>query len=108
MAKKLTTEDLVLNIIVNSNPAQSEIGKLSRVIQDNKSKLQSAQQEMKKLEKQKATSSSRYRELQGEVTKYNSVISESRSRLTALNQTLSLEDKSLKQLESSLRRTREL
>lgn len=108
MAKKLTTEDLVLNIIVNSNPAQSEIGKLSRVIQDNKSKLQSAQQEMKKLEKQKATSSSRYRELQGEVTKYNSVISESRNRLTALNQTLSLEDKNLKQLESSLRRTREL
>lgn len=108
MAKKLTTEDLVLNIIVNSNKAQSEIGKLGRTIQDNTSKLKSAEAEMKKLEKANATSSARYKELQSDVTKYNTVINESKTRLGELNQTMSLQDKSLKQLEQSLRRTRQL
>lgn len=108
MAKKLTTEDLVLNIIVNSNKAQSEIGKLGRSIQDNTSKLKAAEAEMKKLERANATSSTRYKELQSDVTKYNTVINESKSRLGELNQTLSLQDKSLKQLEQSLRRTRQL
>src|SRR5690606_12742850 len=108
MAKKLTTEDLVLNIIVNSNKAQSEIGKLGRSIQDNTSKLKAAEAEMKKLERANATSSTRYKELQSDVTKYNTVINESKNRLGELNQTLSLQDKSLKQLEQSLRRTRQL
>lgn len=108
MAKKLTTEDLVLNIIVNSNKAQSEIAKLGRTIQDNNSKLKAAEAEMKKLEKANATSSARYKELQSDVTKYNTVINESKTRLGELNQTMSLQDKSLKQLEQSLRRTRQL
>lgn len=108
MAKKLTTEDLVLNIIVNSNKAQSEIGKLSRTLVDTKSKLSAAETEMKKLERQGKTSSSRYQQLRKEVTNYNSTIADSKRRLSELNQTLSLQDKSLKQLETSLRRTRTL
>src|SRR5690606_32227293 len=39
---------------------------------------------------------------------YNSVIIDSKIRLGELNQTLSLQDKSLKQLETTLRRTRQL
>lgn len=108
MAKKLTTEDLVLNIIVNSNKAQSEIGKLGRTIQDNNSKLKAAEAEMKKLERANATSSGRYKQLKTDVAQYNSVIIDSKIRLGELNQTLSLQDKSLKQLETTLRRTRQL
>src|SRR5690606_28377122 len=108
MAKKLTTEDLVLNIIVNSNKAQSEIGKLGRTIQDNTSKLKAAEAEMKKLERANGTSSTRYKTLKSDVAQYNTVISQSKIRLSELNQTLSLQDKSLKQLEQSLRRTRQL
>src|SRR5690606_22148747 len=108
MAKKLTTEDLVLNIIVNSNKAQSEIGKVSRQIQDQTSKLKAAEAETKKLEKAYAISSTRYKDLQADLTRYNSVINDSKNRLGELNQTLSLQDRSLKQLEQSLRRTRQL
>ncbi|NQD71330.1 phage tail tape measure protein [Sphingobacterium shayense] len=108
MAKKLTTEDLVLNIIVNSNKAQSEIGKLARSIQDNTSKVKAAETEMKKLERANATSSTRYKQLQSDVGRYNTVINQSKTRLTELNQSLSIQDKSLKQLENSLRRTRQL
>ena len=108
MAKKLTTEDLVLNIIVNSNKAQSEIGKLGRTIQDSKSKIQAAEAEMKRLDQTNVKSYVRYRQLQSDITKYNSVINESKIRLGELNQTLSLQDKSLKQLETTLRRTRQL
>src|SRR5690606_16287818 len=108
MARRLTTEDLVLNIIVNSNKAQSEIGRLSRSMVDAKSKLSAAEEEMKRLERAGQTNSARYRQLQNDVRNYNSVISDSRRRLGELNQTLSLQDKSLQQLEQSLRRTRQL
>lgn len=108
MAKKLTQEDLVLNIIVNSNRAQTEIGKLSRGLVDAKSKLKDAENEMKKLDRQGKTNSSRYQQLQKDVIQYNATISESKRRLGELNQTLGLQDKSLKQLETSLRRTRQL
>lgn len=108
MARRLTTEDLVLNIIVNSNKAQSEIGRLSRAMVDAKSKLSAAEEEMKRLERAGQTNSARYRQLQNDVRNYNSVISDSRRRLGELNQTLSLQDKSLQQLEQSLRRTRQL
>src|SRR5690606_618099 len=108
MAKKLTQEDLVLNIIVNSNRAQTEIGKLSRGLVDAKSKLKDAENEMKKLDRQGKSNSSRYQQLQKEVIQYNATISESKRRLGELNQTLGLQDKSLKQLETSLRRTRQL
>src|SRR5690606_17500120 len=108
MAKKLTQEDLVLNIIVNSNKAQSEIGKLSRGLVDTKSKLKDAESEMKKLDRQGKSNSSRYKQLQKDVQQYNTSITDSKRRLSDLNQTLSLQDKSLKQLETSLRRTRQL
>ncbi|MGJ1419993.1 phage tail tape measure protein [Sphingobacterium spiritivorum] len=108
MAKKLSQEDLVLNIIVNSNKAQSEIGQLSRALQDNKSKLSAAEAEMKRLERQGATSSQRYRDLQQSVARYNTAIDDQRRRLEALNQSLRLEDQTQKQLETSLRRITQL
>src|SRR5690606_41406554 len=106
MAKKLTQEDLVLNIIVNSNKAQSEIGKLSRGLVDTKSKLKDAESEMKKLDRQGKSNSSRYKQLQKDVQQYNTSITDSNRRLTALTQTISLQDKSMQHLASSLRRTR--
>lgn len=108
MAKQLTTEDLVLNIIVNSNKAQSEIGKVSRELQDAKSKASAAQAELKKLEKAGKTSTTRYKQLQDETKKYNATITESRTRLDQLNQSMSLEDKTIKQLNTSLRKLKSL
>lgn len=110
MASKLKEEDLVLNIIVNGNKAQSEIGKVSRSLQDATSKGKALQAEQKKLEKTGQTNSRRYRELTQEIEKNNAVIKEQRTRLGELNQSLSLEDKTLAQLRKShtqLRRLRD-
>ena len=104
MAKKLSTEDLVLNIIVNGNKAQSEIGKLARSLRDTKADLKGATDEMKQLEKQGKTNSSRYQTLRAEVEKYNAAIAEAKRRLNELNQSLKLEDQNEKQLEQTLKR----
>lgn len=104
MAKKLSTEDLVLNIIVNGNKAQSEIGKLARSLRDTKANLKGATDEMKQLEKQGKTNSSRYQTLRAEVEKYSAAIAEAKRKLNELNQSLKLEDQNEKQLEQTLKR----
>ncbi|WP_282635779.1 phage tail tape measure protein [Sphingobacterium thalpophilum] len=104
MAKKLSTEDLVLNIIVNGNKAQSEIGKLARSLRDTKANLKGATDEMKQLEKQGKTNSSRYQTLRAEVEKYNAAIAEATRKLNEHNRSLKLEDQNEKQLEQTLKR----
>ncbi|MEN5085709.1 phage tail tape measure protein [Sphingobacterium faecium] len=108
MAKKLSEEDLVLNIIVNGNKAQSDIGKVSRTLMDAKTNLKAAQTEMKALEKQGKTNSTRYQTLTADIAKYNAAITESKKKLGELNQSLKLEDQSQKQLEGTLRRLKAL
>lgn len=108
MAKKLSEEDLVLNIIVNGNKAQSDIGKVSRTLMDAKANLKAAQSEMKELEKQGKTNSTRYQTLTTDIGKYNAAITESKKQLAELNQSLKLEDQTEKQLETTLKRLRAL
>lgn len=108
MANKLKEEDLVLNIIVNGNKAQSEIGKVSRALQDSVSKSKSLEAEQKKLEKQGLTNTRRYKELTQEIEKNNAVVQQQKKRLEELNQTLSLEDKTMSQLKKSLQNLRRL
>ncbi|HWK58101.1 MAG TPA: phage tail tape measure protein [Parapedobacter sp.] len=104
MAKtKLKQEDLVLNIIVNGNKAQSDIGKVSRALRDAKSAAAAAEDEMKLLEKRGLTNTKRYRELTAELDKHNKEIAENRKQLDRLNQSLKLEDQSIDTLERSLR-----
>lgn len=102
--KKLKEEDLVLNIIVNGNKAQSDIGKLARTIQDAKSKVSALEAEQHRLEKQGKQNSARYKELTVEIDRYNAVITESKKRITELEQSLRLEDQSIQQLQKSLRK----
>ncbi|MEJ5143932.1 phage tail tape measure protein [Sphingobacterium sp. MYb388] len=104
MAKKLSEEDLVLNIIVNGNKAQSDIGKVSRTLVDAKANLKAAQSEMKELEKQGKTNSARYQTLTTDIGKYNAAITESKKKLAELNQSLKLNELSEKQLEAALKR----
>lgn len=104
MAKKLTEEDLVLNIIVNGNKAQSDIGKLSRSLVDAKASLKATQNEMKELEKQGQKNSARYLALAVEADKYNATITETKRKLAEINQSLKLNDQNEKQLEATLKR----
>lgn len=104
MATRLTEEDLVLNIIVNGNKAQSEVGQLGRTIQDTKAKLSAAESEMKKLEKAGKTNSTQYKKLEKDAKQYNIVLNDSRNRLDKLNQSMKLEDQTIKQLRVSLRK----
>ena len=104
MAKKLSEEDLVLNIIVNGNKAQSDIGKVTRTLMDAKANLKATQTEMKNLEKQGKTNSARYQTLTADIGKYNAAISDSKKKLAELNQSLKLEEQSEKQLEAGLKR----
>ncbi|WP_313265091.1 phage tail tape measure protein [Sphingobacterium sp.] len=104
----LKNEDLVLNIIVNGNSAQSEIGRLSRAMVDNKSKLNAAKNEMASLERQGQQNSARYRQLQQDVTRYNQVIDAYRNRLEQLRQSMRLEDQTIQDLEKTLRRLKTL
>ncbi len=104
MAKKLTEEDLVLNIIVNGNKAQSDIGKLSRSLVDAKANLKATQNEMKELERQGQKNSARYLALAVDADKYNATITETKRKLAELNQSLKLNEQSEKQLEATLKR----
>lgn len=104
MAKKLTEEDLVLNIIVNGNKAQSDIGKLSRSLVDAKANLKATQNEMKELERQGQKNSARYLALAVDADKYNATITETKRKLAELNQSLKLNDQSEQQLEATLKR----
>lgn len=108
MAGKLKSEDLALNIIVNGNKAQSEIGQLGRSVQDTKAKIKDLETEQRRLEKQGQKNTQRYRDLTKQIQQHNSVLDYSRSRLKELNQSLSLEDKTIKQLNSTLRELRRL
>lgn len=109
MAKKqLKQEDLVLNIIVNGNKAQSEIGKLARAIQDAKSKVSDLEAEQKTLERQGKKNTERYNSLTAEIERQNKVIAESKKRLTEHEQSLKLEEQTIGQLENALRRLRQL
>lgn len=108
MASRLKEEDLVLNIIVNGNKAQSEIGKVSRSLQDATAKGKDLRAEQQRLEKTGQTNSRRYQELTKEIERNNAVITEQKKRLGELNQSLSLEDKSLSQLRKSLTQLRRL
>lgn len=104
MAKPtLKQEDLVLNIIVNGNKAQSDIGKVSRALRDSKSAADAVENEMKLLEKQGLKNSKRYRELSTELTKHRTEVDRNQKELTRLNQSLKLEDQSIGTLERSLR-----
>jgi TP901 family phage tail tape measure protein len=107
-SNNLKNEDLVLNIIVNGNSAQSEIGRLSRAMVDNKNKLKAAQSEMQLLERQGQTNSARYRQLQQDVTRYNQLLDAYRDRLAQVRQSLRLEDQTIGDLEKTLRRLQTL
>ncbi|MGJ1228847.1 phage tail tape measure protein [Sphingobacterium siyangense] len=104
----LKNEDLVLNIIVNGNSAQSEIGRLSRAMVDNKSKLNAAKNEMASLERQGQQNSARYRQLQQDVTRYTQLLDAYRNRLEQLRQSMRLEDQTIQDLEKTLRRLKTL
>jgi TP901 family phage tail tape measure protein len=103
---KLKNEDLVLNIIVNGNSAQSEIGRLSRTMVDSKSKIAAAKNEMANLERQGRTNSARYQQLQQDVTRYNQILEASRTRMAEVRQSLRLEDQTRQDLIKTLRRLR--
>jgi TP901 family phage tail tape measure protein len=104
MAKtKLKSEDLMLNIIVNGNKAQSDIAKLGREIQDAKTKTRDLERQQKELEKQGKRDSDAYRQLTAEINKNNQAIDQNRQKLAALNQSLKLEEQTEKQLEAQLK-----
>ncbi|MGF7026284.1 phage tail tape measure protein [Sphingobacterium sp. HSC-15S19] len=103
MASKLTQEDLVLNIIVNGNTAKSEIGKVSRELVDSKKKLEAVNDEMKKLERNNQTGSVRYQELTAQADALNQSIAEQKQRLSQLNASLKLEEKSTTELTKAYR-----
>lgn len=107
-SNQLKNEDLVLNIIVNGNSAQSEIGRLSRAMVDNKNKLKAAKSEMQLLERQGQTNSTRYRQLQQDVTRYNQLLDAYRDRLAQVRQSLRLEDQTIGDLEKTLKRLTQL
>lgn len=108
MANKLKQEDLVLNIIVNGNKAQSEIGKVARSLQDATSKGKALEAEQRRLEKQGKTNSQRYQQLTKDIQQNNAVIQQHKARLAELNQSLLLEDQTMKQLRTSLTRLKQL
>lgn len=105
---RLTNEDLVLNIIVNGNSAQSEIGRLGRTIQDAKAKVKQMEADQRRLEQQGRRNSAQYRQLTRDISNQNAVIQQARQRLDQLNQSMRLEDQTMQQLSRSLRRLRQL
>lgn len=102
MAKKITSEDIKLNLIVNGNSAQSAYNKLGRTIQDTKLKLDAAKTAMADLERQGESSSKEYKALSREIKRHDKVIGDSIAKQKELTKQTTLEDRSIQQLKQSI------
>ncbi len=108
MAKKLNAETLSLDIIVNANQAQKEINDLGRNITDASFKIKELKEQQALLAKEGKKDSDAYRELSREIRENQKVVKDLKSAQDKLINNLSLEQKSISQLQKQLTDLRRL
>ena len=98
MGKRLRDEDLVLNVIVNGDPAKKELGELEESTREYKNANKDLLAEKKKLERAGLKESPRYKEVRAEIKKNNLAITQNEARMKNLRKEMGLSGMTMTQL----------
>lgn len=105
MAKRITDEDLRLNLIVNGDGGKKEMLELERQMKDLQSSTKKTRTELKNLEKAGKTGSQEYQNLTKTLKDQEKTLTECRDKYNKLQSAISLENKTLAELRSHLKLT---
>lgn len=103
MAKKITSEDIELNLIVNGKKAQAEYQKVTRTIRDTKSELMAVKAEMKQMEREGKANTASYKDLDKQMVTLNRTLTSSIAKQKELVGQMKTEEKTVEQLKQSIR-----
>lgn len=105
MAKRITDEDLRLNLIVNGDGGRKEMLALDRQMKDLQSSTKRARAELKNLEKAGKTGSQEHQNLTKTLKDQEKTLTECREKYNKLRDAISLENKTLAELRNHLKLT---
>lgn len=105
MAKRITDEDLRLNLIVNGDGGKKEMLALERQMKDLQSSTKKTRTELKNLEKAGKTGSQEYQNLTKTLKDQEKTLTECRDKYNKLQNAISLENKTLAELRNHLKLT---
>lgn len=105
MAKRITDEDLRLNLIVNGDGGKKEMLELERQMKDLQSSTKKTRTELKNLEKAGKTGSQEYQNLTKTLKDQEKTLTECRDKYNKLQSAISLENKTLAELRNHLKLT---
>lgn len=105
MAKRITDEDLRLNLIVNGDGGRKEMLALDRQMKDLQSSTKRTRTELKNLEKAGKTGSQEHQNLTKTLKDQEKILTECREKYNKLRDAISLENKTLAELRNHLKLT---
>lgn len=105
MAKRITDEDLRLNLIVNGDGGRKEMLALDRQMKDLQSSTKRTRTELKNLEKAGETGSQEHQNLTKTLKDQEKTLTECREKYNKLRDAVSLENKTLAELRNHLKLT---
>lgn len=105
MAKRITDEDLRLNLIVNGDGGRKEMLALDRQMKDLQSSTKRTRSELKNLEKAGKTGSQEHQNLTKTLKDQEKTLTECREKYNKLRDAISLENKTLAELRNHLKLT---
>lgn len=105
MAKRITDEDLRLNLIVNGDDGRKEMLALDRQMKDLQSSTKRTRTELKNLEKAGKTGSQEHQNLTKTLKDQEKTLTECRGKYNKLRDAISLENKTLAELRNHLKLT---
>lgn len=105
MAKRVTDEDLRLNLIVNGDGGRKEMLALDRQMKDLQSSTKRTRTELKNLEKAGKTGSQEHQNLTKTLKDQEKTLTECREKYNKLRDAISLENKTLAELRNHLKLT---
>ena len=105
MAKRITDEDLRLNLIINGDGGKKEMLALERQMKDLQSSTKKTRTELKNLEKAGKTGSQEYQNLTKTLKDQEKTLTECRDKYNKLQSAISLENKTLAELRNHLKLT---
>ena len=105
MAKRITDEDLRLNLIVNGDGGKKEMLELERQMKDLQSSTKKTRTELKNLEKAGKTGTQEYQNLTKTLKDQEKTLTECRDKYNKLQSAISLENKTLAELRNHLKLT---
>lgn len=105
MAKRITDEDLRLNLIVNGDGGRKEMLALDRQMKDLQSSTKRIRTELKNLEKAGKTGSQEHQNLTKTLKDQEKTLTECREKYNKLRDAISLENKTLAELRNHLKLT---